>query len=111
MRYWLGCIAVVSILAEPRAGAASAGPDCIRAFDIDHTDRPNDRTVVFTMKDHSVYRSDLKVRCPGLAASVDGFTFSPTDPNTGDLCDGLATFRLNDVGHATCIFGPFTRLK
>ena len=109
MRYTPRLLAASVLLAAGQAGAA--GPACIRSFDIDHTDRPNDKTLVFTMKDRSVYRSDLGVRCPGLAASIDGFTFQPTDPGTGDLCAGLATFRLNDMGHPTCIVGPFTQLK
>jgi hypothetical protein len=42
---------------------------------------------------------------------IDGFTFEPTDPATDELCDGMVTIHLNDMGHAACILGNFTRLK
>jgi hypothetical protein len=93
------------------ANLASAAPVCIRGGDVLYTERPNDRTIVFHMADKTVYRNDLPVRCPGLKVSVDGFSFAPTDPSTDELCDGMVMIHLNDVGHASCNIGKFTRLK
>jgi hypothetical protein len=90
---------------------AQAKTICIDGGAIESTARPNDKTILFYMSDKSVYRNDLPVRCPDLAQSVDGFTFEPTDPATDELCDGMVTIHLNDMGHAACILGNFTRLK
>lgn len=93
------------------ASLAQAQATCISGRDILYTDRPNDKTIVFTLKDKQVYRNDLPVPCPNLKVSVDGFSYQPTDPSSDELCDGMVVFRLNDLGHAACIAGNFTRVK
>jgi hypothetical protein len=89
---------------------AQAKPTCISGRDINSTARPDDNTILFYLNDKSVYRNDLPVRCPGLKESVDGFTFEPTDPAADELCDGMVTIHMIDMGHAACILGKFTRV-
>jgi hypothetical protein len=84
---------------------------CIDSRQIDHTSRPNDKTIVFYMNDHQVYRNDLPVRCPNLSTTPDGITLVPTDPSDGEICPGMATIRVNSPANAACIIGKFTRLK
>jgi hypothetical protein len=103
-RFVLAAIALLPCLAQAKT-------ICITGRDIAATSRPDDKTIIFTMNDKSVYRNDLPVRCPNLKESVDGFTFEPTDPDTDELCDGMVTIHLNDMGHAACILGNFTRVK
>jgi hypothetical protein len=107
MRAAIVCAASVLLAAN----VANAAATCIRGRDIAFTERPNDKTIVFHMTGKLIYRNDLPVRCPGLSASIDGFSFQPTDPGMDELCDGMVVIRMNDVGHASCIVGDFTKVK
>ena len=64
------------------------------------------------MRDGTVFRNDLGTRCPTLAHAEGGITYQPTDPATGQLCGGMATFRINNGtgNEPICLFGRFTRL-
>ena len=93
---------------------AMAAPDpkstCIFDRDIARTDRPNDTTILFTMRDHTVWKNTLQVRCFGLHNEPDGFTYQPTDPGTEELCSNQVTIRLNFY-RSFCQLGDFTRVK
>ena len=91
--------------------AAQAGNStCIVDRDIVQTTRPDDQTILFTLRNHSVWKNTLPTRCFGLHNEPDGFTFKPTDPGTGDLCSGQVTIRLN-FSQTVCQLGDFTRVK
>lgn len=78
---------------------------CIKTFQIDHTKSPNDRTVLFTMKDGSVYQSNLTGNCPEL--SINGFSYVATPPS--DVCGNLQSIRVIRTG-AVCLLGPLVQI-
>ena len=94
---------------------ASAGPAmaeggksvCIRSYDIDHTETPNDDTILFYMHGHKLFKADLINRCSGLRMSTRGFTYEPTNPGTDEICSNLLTIRVNDTGQI-CLVGAIT---
>ncbi len=105
-----------AILAVAGSMAASAAADepapagrsvCIRAYDIDHTDIPDDSTIIFYMRGHKAWKNTLVDRCVGLKINTRGFTYSPTDPGTDEICSNLQTIRVNDTGQI-CLLGAFT---
>ncbi len=107
--------AVILCLATLLAsGVAIAKPDpkstCIFDRDIDHTDRPDDTTILFTMRNHTVWKNTLPVPCYGLHNEPDGFTYQPTDPGTEELCSNQVTIRLN-FNQTICQLGDFNRVK
>ena len=105
-------ILVLATLLAPGLAEAASGPKntCIFARDIDHTDRPDDTTILFTMRDHTVWKNTLQSRCFGLHDESDGFTYQPTDPGTEELCSNQVTIRLNFY-RSFCQLGDFNRLR
>jgi hypothetical protein len=89
------------------AGSAAAQekrpPVCIRTIDIDHTRAPDDRTILFYMKDRNVWRATLRSDCPELR--FNGFEYGPTPPD--NICANLQTIRVLKSG-AVCEIGPLT---
>jgi hypothetical protein len=89
--------------------AAQAAPSlCIQAYRIDHTERPDDRQVLFYMRDRTVYRAHVKGLCVGLANDPRGFTYEPT-PGSDEICSNLWTLKLNTTG-AFCMMGAFEKV-
>ena len=112
MRTTARAILCLTALVAPSLAAAAPDPrnTCIIDTNIDNTDRPNDTTILFTMRDHSVWKNTLPVRCFGLHNEPDGFTYQPTDPGTQELCSNQVTIRLN-FNQTVCQLGDFTRVK
>ncbi len=90
--------------------SASGGSVCIASYNIDHTDIPNDNTILFTMRDHTVWRNTLPYTCTGLRLDTRGYTYEPTDPGSDTLCSNLVTIHLN-TDHNVCQLGEFTRVS
>jgi len=88
--------------------ALAQGSVCIEGYDIQTTERPNDTTILFHMKDGSTYVNHTVGRCVGLAVDPDGFTFSPTDPGSDEYCSNLVTIRLN-TSKNVCLLGAFVK--
>jgi hypothetical protein len=108
MRRTIAALAMGALLASTPLARAL----CIQAYNIDHTDIKDDSTILFHMRDGTTYENDLPQRCVGLKAAPNGFTYSPTNPGTDELCDNLDQFRVND-GTGTgqvCLFGAFKKL-
>jgi hypothetical protein len=82
-------------------------PVCLASYQIYDTERPDDSTIRFVMRDRSVYVNHLPQRCVGLSNDPRGFTYEPTNPGTDEICDNLVTIRLNTYGE-TCLLGAFT---
>lgn len=96
--------AVLVVLLLPAAAhAKQAGPAnvCIHTVDIDHTRAPDDRTILFYMRDGRVWSSTLRSNCPEL--SFNGFVYGPTPPD--NICGNLQTIRVIRSG-AVCEIGP-----
>src|SRR3954469_21647773 len=78
---------------------------CLKTYLIDHTKSPDDRTIVFTMKDGSAYQSTLPTLCPQL--SINGFAYVATPPS--DVCGNLQTIRVIRTG-SVCMLGPLVQV-
>jgi hypothetical protein len=95
------------------AGPASAQTDkpapgasvCLRNFEIDHTESPNDKTILFHMRNGDIWRNDLKSPCPGL--SVHGYA---ERLHTDMVCANSQIIYVLQVGNS-CVLGDFTRVS
>jgi hypothetical protein len=94
--------AVPAALAQPASKPANV---CLKTYLIDHTKAPDDRTIIFTMKDGSAYQSTLMAQCPQLRAN--GFSYVATPPE--DVCGGLQSIRVIRSG-SVCLLGPFVQI-
>lgn len=84
------------------AGAQGADvPVCLRALDVDRTKTPDDRTILFIMKDGKVWSTTLKTDCPELR--FNGFDYGVTPPD--NICANMQTIRVLKSG-AICEIGP-----
>lgn len=92
------------------AGAASADqrPICLSTKAIASTSpAPDGRAIVFRMTDGSVWRNDLRGRCPDMR--WDGFTWTTSNP-LARVCEDEQTLRLIKTGEV-CGLGKFTQLS
>jgi len=80
----------------------SGGNVCLRGYWIDHTKAPDDKTIIFYMKDNTRWITHLKSLCPQLM--INGFTYVATPPD--DICGSLEAIKSNRSG-AVCMMGPF----
>lgn len=83
-------------------------PICLSTRDIANTSPSPDGTVItFRMTDGSVWRNDLRGRCPDLR--WDGFSWGSSDPMER-VCEDEQTLRLMHTGEV-CALGKFTELQ
>src|ERR1051326_5436068 len=82
-----------------------AAPVCLYTYRIENTTIPNARTIVFHMKDGSVWRNALKNACPDL--KFWGFVYVDRG-SLNRICENLDTVRVINSGEV-CMLGPFTR--
>jgi hypothetical protein len=101
-------MALCLVVAAAGLARAAAPPVCIQSVRIDHTEVKDDRTILFYMIDHTVYRNILQYRCFGLRNATRGFTYEPT-PGSNEICSNLETIRVNDDGNI-CELGVFQKL-
>jgi hypothetical protein len=94
--------ATIAFAAATTANAQPAAPSCIQTYNIDHTRSPDDKTILFYMRDGTVLQSNLRNACPGLR--INGFSYV-SNP-APQLCASLQTVRVLRVG-AVCMMGPF----
>ncbi len=85
---------------------------CIQLNRIDRTDVVSDSTILFYLKDGTIYRNTLPHRCPDLK-SRDRFMYRVTLP---ELCDVDVITVLNVIGPgfmpgASCGLGKFERIS
>jgi len=93
----------------PAQSAASRKQVCIDTYRIDHTQVVDDRTILFHMVDHSIWKNTLSFPCPDLKFQ-GGFLYS-TDID--EICSNLQTIRVIEQGGgpllgAVCQLGEFT---
>lgn len=98
-------LAVPAILLAVSSSAAAdpqgSGNKCIQTWQIDHTKVPDDKTVIFYMKDKSAYQSTLQSVCPELR--INGFSYVATPP--AQLCGNMQAIRVLRTG-SVCLLGP-----
>lgn len=99
---------IAALLAVPGVALAAAPPLCLDSYRIDHTSVPDDSTILFYMRDHSVYRAHLINRCVGLALDPRGFTYEPI-PGNNQICENLLTIHLNTYG-GVCLVGKIEKV-
>lgn len=83
--------------ADPRPPAV-----CLNVRDIDRTEVPNDRTIIFHMRDGKIWRNDLRTVCPMLKVSPY------TQKLNGDLVCSNAQFIHVALTGNDCALGDFT---
>jgi hypothetical protein len=81
------------------------GNVCLKTYLIDHTKAPNDRTLIFYMKNGAAYQSMLPSNCPQL--SIYGFSYVATPPS--DVCGNLQSIRVIRTG-SVCLLGPLVQI-
>jgi hypothetical protein len=102
----LATLLILTAGASPSmAQPASKENVCLKTYLIDHTKAPNDRTIIFYMKDGSAYQSSLPAECPQL--SFNGFSYVATPPE--DVCGNLQSIRVVR-SHSVCLLGPLVQI-
>jgi hypothetical protein len=101
---FLAAFALAALAAVP--AVAAPGSTCLRVINIDRTNSPDDRTIIFRMNNGDVWRNDLKNNCPSLR--FNGFAYDVTPPN--EICGNLQAIRVLRT-HSVCLLGPFTKMQ
>jgi hypothetical protein len=96
----LSCVSATGAFSQ-----TAAGNTCIRTTLIDHTKAPDDRTIIFAMKNGAVYQSTLPTICPQL--SFNGFSYVATPPD--QICGNLQSIRVIRTG-SVCLLGPLVQI-
>jgi hypothetical protein len=98
-------ILAVSVILLANQGYAAAAPQasskCIQTWQIDHTKAPDDKSIIFYMKDGSAYQSTLQAVCPELR--INGFSYVATPP--AQVCGSMQSIRVLRTG-SVCLLGP-----
>jgi hypothetical protein len=95
-------LVVTTAYAQP-ASVSSSGNVCLKTIQIDHTETPDTRTILFFMKNHTAWRNTLKSDCIGLRQN--GFIYVPTPPD--QICGNFQVIRAIET-KSVCTLGPFT---
>src|SRR2546430_10496165 len=84
-RFALFCLLVLTAPA-----AVAEGMVCLPLNQIDHTQVVDDQTILFHMRDRTVYRNVLPAKCSGLKFE-DGFSYTSS---TDQLCSNVEIIRV-----------------
>jgi hypothetical protein len=90
-------------LAADAPPAASAPSVCLEPSRIDHTTVLDDKTILFKMRDGTIWRNDLPQKCYSLKIE-NGFAY---EVQGDSICSNLQTIRVLR-SHNTCFLGAFT---
>jgi len=103
-----GAAMLAAMILMAAAPAMAQGPICLSTRDIRNTDGQKDGTaILYTMKDGSVWRNDLRGRCSDI--HWDGFSYSTSNPMES-ICDNEQTLHLFRTGEV-CGLGKFTQVS
>jgi hypothetical protein len=100
---------VAALLFGAQAAMAQLGhlPICLSTRNIANTSpAPDGTAITFRMTDGSVWRNDLRGRCPDL--KWDGFSWTSANP-MAQVCENEQTLKLMHTGEV-CGLGKFTQL-
>ena len=89
--------------AVAQAPAASPGHVCLNLRDVQRTETPNDRTILFHMRDGKIWRNTLRQNCPMLRTSP----YTQVLHNGDLVCANQQFIHVNQTGN-TCSLGEFT---
>ena len=99
---------MAAIAATMFASGAEAAPICLRTQDMVQTDPQKDgASILFKMRDGSVWRNDLHGSCPDLR--FDGFVWNVRNPD-GTVCENLERIRVLRSGQI-CMLGKFSQVQ
>jgi hypothetical protein len=102
-----GAAMLAAIIVTTAAPAMAGGPICLATRDIKDTDAQKDGTaILYTMKDGSVWRNDLRGRCRDMR--WNGFAYSTANPGAS-ICENEQTLVVFQSGE-TCGLGNFTQI-
>lgn len=89
--------------AQPAAKTTHGhGGMCLNTMNIDHTTTPDNRTILFHMRDGKIWKNTLTSYCSGLR--FYGFAYVATPPH--QICGNLQSIRVLHSG-SVCMLGPF----
>ena len=102
-----GAVMLAVMILTTAAPALAAAPICLVARDIKDTDAQKDgRSILYTMRDGSVWRNDLRGVCKD--ARWNGFGYSTANPQSS-ICENEQTLVVFRSGE-TCGLGNFTQV-
>jgi len=105
-KFLFGATVALSLIAV--SAPALAAKVCLSTRDMKQTKPKDDGSAItFTMRDGSVWRNDLKGRCPDL--KFNGFAWTIRNP-AGTVCDNEETIKVLQSGEV-CALGKFTQEK
>ena len=96
-------LAMLLAIAAGSFSAVAAAPVCLNSYYIDRTTVVDAKTILFRMKNGTVWRNTLRTSCSGLL--FNGFSYTL---QTLDICDNLQTIEVLRTGEV-CVLGKFTR--
>lgn len=92
----------VSAQAQPDGTSQARSQVCLNTQNIDHTQTPDNRTILFYMRGGKIWKNTLLNECMGL--TFDGFAYVATPPS--QICGNMQTIRVIRTG-TVCMLGPF----
>ena len=98
----LALLVAASAPVDVPAAALRPASVCLNVRDIQRTETPDDRTILFHMRDGKVWRNTLKTVCPMLKFS----SFTEV-LNTDQVCANQQFIRVTLTGDQ-CVLGDFT---
>lgn len=106
--FLMGATAALLVTTQTAMAAPSRLPICLPTRSIANTSpSPDGTAITFRMTDGSVWRNDLRGRCPDMR--WNGFAWSTANP-LSTVCENeqtLTVFRSGEV----CALGKFTQLQ
>lgn len=96
------------LFAQAAMAQPARAPICLSTRNISQTSpSPDGAAITFRMTDGSVWRNDLRGRCPDL--KWDGFSWATSNP-MAQVCENEQTLQLMRTGEV-CQLGQFTQLQ
>ena len=89
--------------AVAQAPASNPGRVCLNLRDIQRTETPDDRTIVFHMRDGKIWRNTLRQNCPMLRTSP----YTQVIHGGDMVCANQQFIHVMQTGN-TCTLGEFT---
>lgn len=103
-----GAALALAMTSQAAIAQPSRPPICLRTQDmVDTTPDDQGASITFRMRDGSVWRNELRGRCPDLR--FNGFVWVVQNPDQ-TVCDDVQSLRVLRSGEI-CMLGKFTPVK